>query len=266
MTEANNISVAATLNKADEVNLMFHTANSGVVLTEEASQKASSIKFDKLADMKSWGGSSSGRISDNNALAIGPMSWDKLRIFQDRLSGTGTDGKFGPDLFKDQIIEIDFDSRKLRVFNELPQKVTGLQKLKVHKENGMMFLTGIVKVGDATLENKFLVHSGFGGGVLLDDAFVQANRIGQLKTISESELRDSGGNVLKTKKVELPAFKLGGFEFTKVPAQIFHGSIRKQKMSIIGGDLLKRFNLIVDQQKGVIYVEKNNLFDAEFKK
>ena len=268
LTAANNIAVEATINGIDKVRLMFHTANSHVVLTSEATKKkATSVKFDKSVTMSSWGGNAQGRISDGNSLQIGTLNWGKLRVFEDLLSGQTTDGKFGPDLFGGKVFEIDFDAKMLRVHSGLPAYVSGYEKLTITEENGMMFLTGSVKVGGKLHENKFLIHSGYGGSVLLDDEFVQANELKtKLKTLSESELRDSGGNVLKTRKVQLPMFKVGSFEIANVPTQIFDGAIRKQKMSVVGGDFLKRFNIIVDAENTCIYLRRNELFESDLAK
>ena len=128
-----------------------------------------------------------------------------------------------------------------------------------------MFLNGKVTIGTENHEKRFLIHSGFGGAILLDNDFVDTHDLAsQLPTLSESQLRDSGGNVLKTRKVKLPALIIGGFEFTDTPTQIFEGSIREQKMSIIGGDILKRFNIIFDPSDSCIYLKKSRLFESDF--
>ncbi|MFK7770061.1 MAG: aspartyl protease family protein [Mariniblastus sp.] len=267
ISDANNISVPAMLNGVDEVRLMFHTANSEVVLTAAAAAKSESVKFEKSISMSSWGGKTEGKISESNSLRIGSQQWDNIRIFQDQLSGPGTDGKFGPDRFEGNVFEIDVDANTLRVYSSLPEKVNQYEKLAVTNENGMMFIVGSIKVAGQWCENKFLIHSGYGGSVLLDDEFVESHGLkSKLKTLSESELRDSGGNVLKTKKIELPMLKVGSFELQNVPTQVFDGSIRKQKMSVVGGDFLKRFNIVFDSKNSCIYLKRSELFEAEFKK
>lgn len=43
------------------------------------------------------------------------------------------------------------------------------------------------------------------------------------------------------------------------------GSIGRQKMSVLGGDLLKHFNIIIDRKNGFIYIKPNQLMDTPFK-
>ena len=55
-----------------------------------------------------------------------------------------------------------------------------------------------------------MIHSGYGGSILYDDNFSAENSLGeQIKIIDEKELKDSYGNVLKTKKGILPKFTIG---------------------------------------------------------
>ena len=67
-----------------------------------------------------------------------------------------------------------------------------------------MFLEGIIKIGEVGYKNRFLIHSGYGGTLLFDNEFVEANNLGtQLEIIDEKVLKDSYGNSLKTKKAIL---------------------------------------------------------------
>ena len=115
------------------------------------------------------------------------------------------------------------------------------------------------------IRNKFLIHSGFGGAILFDDA--TANQFGftkHLAIIAESELQDSYGNVLKTKKAILPQFSIANQQLTNVPIGFFEGSIGRQKMSVIGGEILKRFNIIFDTQHSSIFLRANELTQSPF--
>jgi len=129
----------------------------------------------------------------------------------------------------------------------------------------MMFIDANYKIKKNAYKNQVLIHSGFGGTLLLDDKFVKNNDIGaQLKTISESSLKDSHGNVLKTKKAILPNFFIGQNKFTDMPISFFEGALGRQHMSGIGGNILKRFNVFFDLQNAYIYYKPNQLMDLPF--
>ena len=265
LTEANNIYVQAVLNQKDTLDLMFHTAASSMTITTEAAKKLTSLNLDKTDEVNSWGGANSSRYGEDNTLQIGKNSWDSITVWENEHSGPQTDGKFGPDLFKDKVLEINFDQGSMIVHLTLPKLPEGFEKSELLVERGFMFLRGRSMIEEAEYENKFLIHSGFGGTLLYDDEFVNANKIGEkLKTISESELKDAYGNVLKTKKALLPGFKIGEVNFDDMPVGFFEGSIGRQKMSVMGGNLLKRFNIILDLQNKEIYLKPNGLMKIPF--
>ena len=263
-TDANNISITAMFDDEHSIDMMFHTAVTSVSLTTETIEKYS-IDLDQSGSVKSWGGESSARFGRGHKIQIGDLVWKNLMVTESKLSGQKTGGKFGYNFFKDKIIKLDFESNRLQVYSELPI-VDEYEPFKVEFEHEMMFVTGALLVGSEKLENRFLIHSGFGGAVLLDDEFVAKNQLAtRLETIGESELKDSFGNVLKTRKLVLPAFSLGHSELKNIPISVFEGAIRNQKMSVIGGDLLKRFHIVFDFQASQLYLKPNSLFDSEFK-
>lgn len=267
LTEYNNLSVQAILNEKDTVHLMFHTATNEIELTEEAVQKLKSIKFDgTVNDVKSWGGGENeSRFSKGNSVQIGAMKWDNVLLWEDINSGQHTDGKFGPNLFKEKAIEIDFEKKVIVVYSDLPKKVKKYDKLTLTLKGQSMFLEATSDIGGAAFKNKFLIHSGYAGAVLFDDIFASENKLDEkLKITGEKELKDSFGHVLKTKKVILPSFSIGNQKLTNVSAGFFSGTKLQQSVSVLGGDVLKRFSIIIDAKREYIYLKLNDLKDAAY--
>jgi len=259
LTPHNNLSIQAVLNKKDTIHLMFHTAASSVMLIEETIKKLTTLQFSGADTVKSWGGSgNTSRFSKNNTLQIGELTWEHLPIWEDRYSGPGTDGKFGTDLFKDKAIEIDFDKKVIVLHTSLPAKTKHYTKLKIIFENDQLFVEATCNTGRQTIVNRFLIHSGYSGSILLDDQFVADHKLGDaLKVIDTKELKDSFGNVIKVRKAILPGFLIGNTTLSDVPVGFFEGAIGRQKMSIIGGDILKRFNMIIDAPRAFVYLQPN---------
>jgi hypothetical protein len=248
---------------------MFHTAASSVTLTEESIKKIKSIRFSETTDsIKSWGGqSNASRTSLHNSIKIGDLKWEDVAIYENVHSGQYTDGKFGPDLFKDKVIEIDFDKSEIILHTVLPEKSTEYEKVKLEFEDDMMFLHGVCLINGIRFDNKYLIHSGYSGAILFDDKFAGDNQLAEiLKITGEKSLKDSYGNILKTKQAVLPQFNIQKLSLNNVPSGFFEGAIGRQKMSIIGGDVLKRFNLILDAKRDFIYLKPNKWADVEYRK
>ncbi len=266
LTESNNISIAAKLNSEHEVNLMFHTGVDSMSLTKATVEKLN-MKMDQTGIAESWGGKSDMRFSSGNSLRIQDWNWNGLTITESQHSGDQTDGKFGPNLFAGKIIELDFEKSRMTIHDRLPHDVGDYDKLDIELDRGSMFVVGKLKIDDAEILNRFMIHSGFGGALLLDDKFVRDNQVGsRLETISESQLKDSYGNVLKTRKVILPSISFGDSTFTDVPIGIFDGAMGRQSMSVMGGEMLKRFKVLLDISNSKIYLQPNEYFHAEFQK
>lgn len=262
LTEYNNIAVQAILNEKDTVSLMFHTAASSVTLTEDAVKKLTSLTFTAVTDgVKSWGGeTNAARLSENNSLQIGAMQFKGISIWENKYSGQKTDGKFGIDLFKDHVILLDFEKNRLTITSALPKDIHNYEKLKLVVENDMMFLEAGCKTDTTVFKNKFLIHSGYSGAILFDDKFAGDHKLGEtLKITGEKELKDSYGNTLKTIKAVLPVLKIGTVELYNVPVGFFSGALGTQKMSVLGGDILKRFQVIIDSKRAYIYLKSNKL-------
>lgn len=267
LTGHNNISIQAIMNTVDTVDLMFHTAANSVTLTTTASEHLKNIKWSSKTDVNSWGGNSSARYSDSNHLEIDGLKWKDIPVWETTNSGPGTDGKFGPNLFKDYVIEINFDQGVLILYKTLPEKTKDFVKTTLEFKDGFMFIEGLSNINDIDYKNKFLIHSGYGGTVLFDDKFVAESKLGEhIEIIDEKELKDSYGNVLKTKKGKLPLFSIADIGFEYIPVGFFEGTIGRQQMSVIGGDLLKRFNLIIDSNREFIYLKANTLSTTSYAK
>jgi Aspartyl protease len=255
LTDHNNIVVSVVLNGTDTLNLMLHTAARDVTLTEEAVRKSKSIKFTDTAKVKSWGGEADSRFSQGNQVQIGELWRNNIDIWEDINSGKDTDGKFGLDFFQNRIVEIDFDQRRIALHDKLPRKVKKYERLKLENQDGQLLVQGSCLIEGKTYTNKFLLHSGYSGGILLDDAFAATAGVdGKIRITDESSLKDSFGNTIKVKKGILPVFILGSSRVSNTPAGFFAGAIGAQKMSIIGCEILKQFNLIFDIANNDLYI------------
>ncbi|MEO0337858.1 MAG: hypothetical protein AAF242_01460 [Bacteroidota bacterium] len=265
VTSHNNLVIKAILNQEDTLNLMFHTAASGVTLIEEASKRINTVKWQEGDKVQSWGGAQDARVSPLNTLQIGQFSWDSVTIWENAYSGPETDGKFGPHLFEGWIMELNFDLGLLVLHQELPD-MAAYEKVPLILENGFLFMKGVSTLEGQDFPNQFLIHSGYGGTLLYDDGFVEESQIGKRIPITDQkELKDSYGNVIKTLKGALPKLSLGALEFSDLPVGFFEGSIGRQKMSVLGGDLLKRMNLIFDVEKEALYLKPSKWKGSGFK-
>jgi hypothetical protein len=256
LSKHNNIIVEAILNTTDTLDLMFHTAANSASVIKTSSAGLNSIKWNKeTSESSAWGGKGTSRYSQANTLKVGTIVFDSLSIWENEKSGPGTDGKFGINFFDNYVVEVNFDESLLKLHNTLPN-TDGYVKMNLDNRDGLLFIKGKSHIDTSVYDNPFLIHSGYSGALLFDDKFSNETQMGQYISItSEEELKDSYGNILKTKKGILTQFSLGGMQFYDVPVGFFDGTIGRQQMSVMGGGFIKQFNLIFDKNRREIYLK-----------
>lgn len=263
LNQQSNICIKARIDDSDTLLLMFHTSASDITLTREAIKNKIEIKLENTDQVQTWGGMAQSENSEHHSFYINNLVWSNLTVFSDDNSGVGTDGKFGVDIFKDKIVTLDYDNLQMIVSDELPKKLRGYSKSNLYFEKGSMFIEGKLKSRKSTYTNKFMFHSGYGRSILLDPKIAEKYNMNKLKTIEESELRDSFNNVFKIETKEIPEVTVGELKIKNVPLSIAARS-SEIPMRVFGNDLLKRFNVIFDFQNNKIYLKPNNLWNVPY--
>lgn len=267
LTDANNIIIEAILNEKDTVQMMFHTAQSSVVLTFEAIAKIESDRFNKKVDVESWGGEGTAKYSLDNELQVQDFKWSDVTIWADENTGPTADGKFGPNLFAEKVIELNFDEKIMVIHSRLPDSIEGYERLDLFFQDEMMFVETELQIDNDRYTRKVLIHSGFGGTLLLDEEYIAKHKLRESLQVSKGdELKDAYGNVVATEKVSIPQFALGSETFQALPIGFFSGKIGGDSRSVMGGNLIKRFNMYLDLQNAYIYIQPSVLNRLPFNK
>ncbi len=265
LTPTNSLSVPARLNGTIALNLMLHTAVSDVSLIRSTIERFPEIKLDQTGSSESWGGKTDSRFGSGHSLSLAGMKSQPVTVFEDRHTGHGTDGKFGPDQLNSNLFAIDFDRSEIQLLTRLPADLSNWHKVGFELNNGIMFVTAKLQGESATATQKFMVHSGYSGFALLDNEFVgQHPFLNQLTVLRQDELTDSAGNKLTTQMVSLPKFEIAGMTQSDVPVSFFSGQLGGQRFSVLGGDFLKRFNVIFDLESKQMYLQPSRLYGAEY--
>lgn len=260
LSAANNIIVKGVINHSDSVSLMLHTAADAVTITEAGIKKMQSMHFNGLVDsVKSWGGQSgTAAFSKENTLELSGFRADSLTIWTDLNSGYETDGKFGLSLFANKAVFVNFDSQTITLQPDMPASTRGYERFNLINRDGLFYISAVLEFGADTFPNTYLLHSGYGGGILLDDAYCASHPIGKRITVlSEKKLSDAYGNVLVIKNGQASLLSIGRFNVKAIPVGFFEGSIGRQKISVAGMEILKRFNWIISSDRKTIFLRPN---------
>ncbi|MEL6674682.1 MAG: hypothetical protein AAFR61_20905 [Bacteroidota bacterium] len=248
----------AKINQVHQVDLMLHTAAEGFSLIETVADSLFPSDTGEVYNAHSWGGDQQGRFLRNQQLGLGGMTIDSLILWVNRLSGKGSDGKFGPDLLGSAWLKIDPATGLLIRYQSLPDRfeIRGYTPVKTTQGPLGLMLELELGLGTEKIQHSFLMHSGYGAGLLLDDEFAATHQISEKVVIeSESELRDAYGNVLKTQKARLSELRLGRQRLADVPMSFFSGAIGRQKVSVMGAGVISQFQWLIHFPSGQVYVK-----------
>ncbi len=255
----NNVLVPASLNGTDTLLMMFHSAYRGVSVIRGSLDRAKSVHIDGTTVSRAWGGSAQEGFSQQNTISIGNRRWDSLEISIDELSGKDSDGKFGYDLFTDQVVELNYDRKAMVVHNRLPKGMKGYTTWPMEFIGNSFFVASTVTIGDRAYPEHFMFHTGYSGQFILGTGFMQRNDLyGKLDTANVEELKDSFGNTVKNVFTEVSSLRIGKIRSAHVRGSVMDRNA-KFPSSVLGNGFLKQFNVIFDFRNDVIYVKPNKL-------
>ena len=256
LNKYNTIYVKAIFNEIDTLNLNFDTGTTELILTNETLKnklKSKPSLYNKPYNLK-----------------IGKSNYT-TKVYDAVLSGQETDGRFGWDLFKGKVVELNYDKKIMIVHSELPKNMLNNSKytnLKIEFFKDLLLVKAKIKAGKVTNEDLFLFDSGYQRTVILDNDLLSENKfpVEKMTVIKKVIMKGAQGNEVPVITSNLRLLKLGKFELKNIPAQITSRNkpLKNKNIHILGNEVLKRFNIVLDLKDNVVYLSKNNLFKDEY--
>ncbi|MBB6369520.1 hypothetical protein [Chryseobacterium shigense] len=247
INEQNTIFVKTILNKTDTLLLNFDTGTSELVLTQET------LKNKIKSTLK----------SGSNILQIGKKEYQNLNIYPAQLSGHGTDGRFGWDLFDGMIVELNHDKGIMVVHSQLPSHVKSkYSSLQMKYFNNVFLVEVDIKQGQSKNKSWYLFDTGYQRTAMLDGPLLneQGFPADQMTTIKKVIMKNAQGKEIPVITSNLQSLSLGNVNLKDIPVQLLSQSrlVGGSRMNILGNEIIKRFNIFLDFQKNRVYIQPNN--------
>lgn len=248
--------VPVFFNKTDSLMLNFDTGATEINFTTDALKTKISSR-PKL-------------YSTSYETRIGTRTY-KSKVYDLTLAGNEADGLLGWNVFDGMVVELDYDTGKMIVHSKMPRNVLhdrNYSKFKIRYMTNKPFIKGEIAQSGTKNKSLFLFDLGYQRTVMLNNDLLQKAKFPteKMEIISKVIMHGSRGNDVPVITSNLEKLKLGNFELNNVPAQVMGQNKPRPgyNMHILGSDVLKRFNTILDFQKDVIYLKPNRLYDAAF--
>jgi hypothetical protein len=211
------------------------------------------FQFDFGSDGLSIKSSTNGKVKLNQAnnLRIGKLRWDSLKFeVYDRNMTRREEGLLGNSLFLDKVVELNYDKRVMVIRDSLPD-ISGYIKQP-------LVLWGplpMIQAGVSGEKFWFIYDSGDSGQAYISaDMAERYHLYDQLNPIITFGHRKVG---------RIEDLTIGGQHFRNLSI-VMATPGTEQEYSVLGNGVLKRFNVIMDNRNGFIYLKTNGLFHEPF--
>lgn len=217
--------------------------------------------------------------SENNIVKIGDaikLNQDLYAIYDSNLNfaprlGFSIHGIIGYDLFKDLVVEINYSNRFIRLsepYTYAYKSCNKCERLNLEFYRNKPYINGEVKIDKKNIPVKLLIDTGGSDALWLfeDDSLgIKSSN----KYFNDFLGHGLSGSVYgKRSKVE--AFSLKSFTLKNAnvafpdSTYIFHAKKIKDRNGSLAGNILKRFNIIMDYSRAIITLNKNRHFKDKF--
>jgi hypothetical protein len=246
------IYVKLVFNKIDTLNLNFDSGTTELVFTNNVLKNK--IKSNpKLYDTY-------------YNLNIGNSEY-KTKVYPAELTGTGTDGRFGWDLFDGKIVELNYDQNVMVVHSVLPKHVTkdkSFTKLNIKYFSSLFLVESTIEQNGLKNTDWFLFDTGYHRTAMLDNDLLKTGNFptDKMDVIKKVMMHGATGNEIPVITANLQTLKIGKYDLKDVPVQLMTGNkpLRGANIHILGNEVLKRFNTFLDFQNNVIYLKPNHFY------
>lgn len=257
----------------DTLNFVFDTGSGGISI-DSTTGNYLQLKFIKTG--KTIRGIAGIRAVDftlNHTLKIGGMESSHLDFHMNdyelltSVYGVKIDGIIGFSFLRRYIVMVNYDALEIEVYSpgtfKYPRggyllrpnfSTLPLQAATIHDERAIF--------------SRFIFDTGAGLNMLLSKDFVDDSVVFKKKRKMFPTQAEGLGGKRKMEVTVAKEVKIGPYRFKKVPVHIFDDNYNVTSYPVLGGlignDVLRRFNLILNYPEQSIYIRPNSHFTDNF--
>lgn len=257
----------------DTLNFILDTGSGGISLD---SSTASYLKLKPIPSDRTIRGIAGIRtvsFVNNQKLRLGDLTIDSLDFHINNYDiltavyGERIDGIVGYSVLKRFIFKINYDSSKIEIYSNGTYK---------YPKGGFLFRPLIAtlpiqsaRIRDSrTIQARFLYDIGAGLCMMLSKDFIEDSAVLYKKRKLYYKEAEGLGGKIDMQMTVLKEVKMGPYRFRNVPIYIFKDEFNVTSYPFLGGvignDILRRFNCILDYDKRNFYLTPNSHYLEPF--
>lgn len=271
-----HIFVSVSVDDSEPVDFIFDTGDGLAVIDLDVAKKLG-LKTDHQETKTSAQGSISGALIEHNKIEINDVKLNEIELYTTDLShleqtiGRNIDGIIGYDLLKSYVVQIDYESMKMKLYAQGSFKTDGyVESFPFKLINYIPTITAKVTLNNGeSYSEDFFLNTGAGTTLDFNTPFAKKHDV-IAKTGNHYSYPVAGLEDNETMHYEgrIKNLSIGSFSIDELPigiSQAEHGIQHNKKAAgIIGNGVLKHFNMTLDYSKSVVYLESNKNFDKPY--
>lgn len=206
-------------------------------------------------------------FQDNNFEAIFVFNHDISLVNK---LGIPINGILGSSFFQKYLVEIDYEKKKIFLHKSKQKKLKKIAKdyvessIEINKARPYIYLK--TKLENEIFDLKLLFDTGLGDGLwLFENDKIKSNSIFFIDYLGKGLSGDIFGKKSRVDEVTLESNVLKGVLVSYPDINYFDKTMIVDKRNgSLGGEVIKRFNWILDYENQKVYFRKNTLFDKPF--
>lgn len=244
------------LNGGLPLSLQLDFGAGGSVIKETSVPKAN-MTFDGTITLSNSDGTNEVKSSSRNRLEIGDLVWRDVPFAVARNMTHREDAIVGNSLFRDQVVEIDYRRMTLVVHPVRPAIGSDWRRQAMYLDGGTVpFTRGALAVGRQNQSGWFMLDTGAYTSILNSPRLSSATKIAG----AFRQLLGRSGYAPTEVSVTIAGETVSGINYSTRP---YDGD--PSSLGLLGNDVLKRFDLIVDNRAGVVFLRPNHLRAQPFR-
>ena len=246
------IYVKGRVNGGPVLDVQFDLGSGGGVI-KKASVSKVQMQFDGTVRLRNSDGDNVVPSSSANRLEIAGLAWDAVPFAVADNMTWREDALIGNALFQDKVLEIDYDRMVIAIHGTLPALSPGWTRQDMILDGVVPYIRGRLDVDDSPYDGWFLLDTGAYTSILNAHRLSPSSKItGEMWHLLSGRHRG-------------PALWLGGHVFGKANYSVRPYDGDRSALGLLGNDVLKRFNLIVDNRRGFAYFRPNRHLADSFR-
>ena len=243
-----------TINNSEPLNIQLDLGSMGCIIKKSSVKKVEMI-FNRSVTLTNSDGTNDVPLSEGNILQIANLKWDSIAFAVADNMTSREDLIIGNSLFLAKVIEINYDKKIIIIHDTLPSRYTSYSRHGLILDGGIVpFIQGSLTINSKTMTGWFMFDLGAYTTIL------QTNKISAAHKMFVEAKKMIGIN----SKAISPQLTIGNDAFSDFNYTTQKPGADDQHLGLLGNDLLKRFNVILDNRNGYIYLKPNSLVNAPY--